>query len=61
MNMAWALGQMVGAGGGGALAKAAGDALPMLGLAGLAVLTLVALGVRHGGARGAAVREPAPP
>jgi MFS family permease len=59
MNMAWALGQMVGAGAGGALAKVAGDALPTLGLAGLAILTLVAVGVRQGSARRAAVPEPA--
>jgi MFS family permease len=43
INMAWALGQMTGAGVGGALAKAAGDAVPMLTAAGLAVLTLLAL------------------
>jgi MFS family permease len=40
MNMAWALGQMAGGGAGGALAKAAGDAVPMAGTAVLCVLTL---------------------
>jgi MFS family permease len=60
MNMAWALGQMIGAGAGGALAKVVGDALPMLGIAGLCVLTLVAVGVRPSVSRGAA-RAPTPP
>ncbi len=54
MNMAWALGQMIGAGAGGALAKVVGDALPMLAIAGLCVLTLVAVGVRPAVSRGAA-------
>ncbi len=46
INMAWALGQMGGAGTAGALAKAAGDALPMFAIAGLCLLTLVMAGVR---------------
>jgi MFS family permease len=51
INLAWALGQMAGSGAGGALAKAAGDAVPMIGLAGLCALTLVGVGVRSGVAR----------
>ena len=47
MNMAWALGQMLGAGVGGAMAKAAGDAVPMAVAAGLAIFTLVMLNVRR--------------
>lgn len=43
MNLAWAGGQVVGAGGGGALAKATGDGIPMAGIAGLCALTLLAL------------------
>jgi MFS family permease len=45
-NIAWAAGQTVGAGSGGAIAKAVGDAAPMGAAAGLAVLTLVFLGLR---------------
>jgi MFS family permease len=40
MNLAWAAGQIVGSGVGGALAKAAGDAFPMAVTAGLCVATL---------------------
>jgi MFS family permease len=43
MNLAWAGGQIVGSGAGGALAKATGDALPTVGVAGLCGATLLAL------------------
>jgi MFS family permease len=43
MNLAWAGGQIVGSGGGGALAKSTGDGAPMSAVAGLCLLTLVAL------------------
>lgn len=43
MNMAWAGGQIAGAGGGGAIAKATGDAVPMTITAGLCAATLAAL------------------
>jgi MFS family permease len=43
MNLAWAGGQIVGSGGGGAVAKTAGDALPMAVAAGLCAVTLAAL------------------
>jgi MFS family permease len=43
MNLAWAGGQIVGAGGGGAVAKAAGDVLPVMVAAGFCALTLAAL------------------
>jgi MFS family permease len=39
-NLAWAAGQIVGAGGGGALAKATGDALPFTLSAALCAVTL---------------------
>ncbi|MFL5823673.1 MAG: MFS transporter [Solirubrobacteraceae bacterium] len=52
MNMAWALGQMAGAGVGGAMAKAAGDVVPMMAAAGLAIVTLAMLTRRR--ARGLA-------
>jgi MFS family permease len=42
-NLAWAGGQIVGSGGGGAVAKATGDALPMVGVAGLCAATLLML------------------
>lgn len=45
MNLAWAGGQIVGAGGGGAVAKAAGDALPVAILAGGCAATLLVLTV----------------
>jgi MFS family permease len=52
INLAWAGGQIIGSGGGGALAKAAGDALPMVITAGLCATTLAALAAaRVGGAR----------
>lgn len=41
-NLAWAIGQMGGSSGGGALAKVAGDAVPLLAGALLALLTLLA-------------------
>jgi MFS family permease len=41
MNLAWAGGQILGSGVGGAVAKAAGDAAPTLGAAGLCAATLV--------------------
>lgn len=40
MNLAWAGGQILGSGAGGALAKAAGDGVPMAACAGLCVVTL---------------------
>jgi MFS family permease len=43
MNLAWAAGQIVGSGAGGAAAKTAGDALPMAAAAALCAVTLVAL------------------
>jgi MFS family permease len=43
INLAWAGGQIIGSGAGGALAKAAGDALPMVIAAGLCATTLAAL------------------
>lgn len=54
INTAWALGQMVGAGASGALAKVAGDALPMIGIAGVCLLTLVGVAMRPGAAGGLA-------
>jgi len=41
MNLAWASGQILGSGAGGAVAHAAGDALPMAIVGGLCVCTLV--------------------
>jgi MFS family permease len=41
MNMAWAVGQILGGGAGGAVAKAAGDGLPMFLAAGLCATTLL--------------------
>ena len=43
MNLAWAGGQIVGSGGGGAVAKITGDAAPMLIAAGLCTATLAML------------------
>ncbi|MGI8571875.1 MAG: MFS transporter [Solirubrobacteraceae bacterium] len=40
MNFAWAAGQILGSGAGGAVAKAAGDAVPMAVVAGLCLATL---------------------
>lgn len=50
MNLAWAGGQIVGAGGGGAVAKHVGDGVPMAATAALCALTLLTT------ARGAAGR-----
>jgi MFS family permease len=47
VNMAWAGGQTLGSGAGGAVAKVAGDGLPMAGTAALAVATLLALSWRR--------------
>jgi len=43
MNLAWATGQIIGAAAGGGAAKAFGDAVPMLVVAGTCVLTLAVL------------------
>lgn len=42
-NLAWAGGQIIGSGGGGAIAKATSDALPMIGTAALCAATWLAL------------------
>jgi MFS family permease len=47
MNVAWAAGQIIGSGAGGALAKASGDALPTLLVAGLCAGTLALLARRR--------------
>ena len=47
MNASWAVGAVAGPAAGGALASAAGDALPYLLMAGLCVVTLAALRLRH--------------
>jgi MFS family permease len=52
VNFAWAAGQIAGAGGGGALAKAAGDGLPFAAAAGMCALTLGVLLVRPPTGRG---------
>ncbi len=44
MNLAWAGGQIVGSGGGGAVAKSAGDTLPFVVTAGLCATTFIVLG-----------------
>jgi predicted MFS family arabinose efflux permease len=44
VNLAWAGGQILGSGGGGAIAKAAGDAVPLVTVAALCALTLLGLG-----------------
>lgn len=49
VNMAWAAGQTVGAVAGGAIAKAAGDAVPMGVTAGLCVITLLIVVARPAG------------
>jgi predicted MFS family arabinose efflux permease len=46
VNLAWAGGQIIGSGAGGALAQAGGDALPMLLAAGLCLVTLALLAGR---------------
>jgi MFS family permease len=63
-NLAWSSGQTAGAAGGARLGEAYGDALPYLTLAGLAVLTLLALtrpgaSAALGDARSAASARPA--
>jgi MFS family permease len=57
MNLAWAGGQIAGAGGGGALARAAGDAVPMLIATALCAVTLGALSSRLTAARVARTQE----
>ena len=56
MNLAWAGGQILGSGVGGAVAKGLGDAAPTLAASGLCVATLLALGVPAAGRRRAAAR-----
>jgi len=51
MNLAWAGGQIVGSGAGGAVAKAAGDTVPTVATAGLCGATLLALSARGLSAR----------
>jgi hypothetical protein len=43
INLAWAGGQIVGSGAGGAAAKTAGDAVPLIAAAGLCAVTLLVL------------------
>jgi hypothetical protein len=43
MNLAWACGQILGSGGGGALAKATADGVPALATAGLCAATLAVI------------------
>jgi MFS family permease len=43
MNLAWAIGQVVGSGAGGAIAKVAGDVAPMAIVAAMCVATLPAI------------------
>jgi predicted MFS family arabinose efflux permease len=63
VNFAWAAGQIAGAGGGGSLAKAAGDGAPFALAAALCGLTLglLALGgareIKQAGARGSYTRN----
>jgi MFS family permease len=47
MNIGWAGGQILGSAGGGAAAKAVGDAVPTATAAGLCALTLLALALRR--------------
>jgi MFS family permease len=47
MNLAWAGGQIIGSGGGGALAKIAGDGVPIAIAAGVCAATLAALSARR--------------
>jgi MFS family permease len=51
MNLAWAGGQIVGSGAGGAVAKAVGDTVPTVATAGLCGATLLALSARGLSAR----------
>jgi MFS family permease len=46
INLAWSAGVIIGSGAGGAIAKAAGDGLPMILIAGLCTVTLLGLGAR---------------
>ena len=46
MNLAWALGQLVGSGAGGAAAKVAGELLPMMSAAGLWAVMLALMSRR---------------
>jgi MFS family permease len=46
VNLAWAGGQILGSGGGGAMAKVAGDAVPLVTVAALCAITLLGLGAR---------------
>ena len=55
MNLAWAGGQILGSGVGGAVAKSAGDGVPTVAVAGLCALTLAILSART------ALRAPARP
>ncbi len=57
VNMAWAAGQTVGAVAGGAIAKTAGDGVPMGATAGLCVVTLLFVG-RRSTKRAAAMARP---
>jgi MFS family permease len=57
MNLAWAVGAIIGEVGAGAIAKSAGDALPMILLAGVCGLTLAALLPRRSVER---ITRPAP-
>jgi MFS family permease len=57
MNVAWAGGQILGSGAGGAVAKGLGDAAPTLAPAGLCAMTLLALGVPAAGRRRTAARS----
>ena len=50
INLAWAAGQIVGSGSGGAIAKAAGDGLPVAAVAALCAGTLVGLSRPRGAA-----------
>jgi MFS family permease len=43
VNLAWAVGQLAGSGGGGAVAKVSSDAVPLMAVAALCLLTLGAL------------------
>jgi MFS family permease len=51
INLAWAAGQIFGAGGGGALAKATGDGIPFAACAALCALTLALILGRPAAAR----------
>lgn len=51
MNLAWAVGAIIGETGGGAIAKSAGDGLPMYLVGGLCAATLLGLLGRPGGRR----------